>query len=137
MEDAAFAGAADKERVKRGLVPRKPRSKKLWYARYRLWHEAEALFEDGEEALENLSQLSPKELPMCLKKTHDHFVKHSWFQMKGRGHGFVVAGKGPALDASLDHADFAYNGSNAEGGRVFRWYSRCLLYTSPSPRDRG
>ena len=44
--------------------------------------------------------------------------------MRGRGFGFVLPGKGLALDAELDDCRFAYNGSDRGKDRVFEWYRK-------------
>ena len=97
----------DAEREKEGLAPRRRQPRKLWYARYRFWREAELFFEERGEDLQNISDLSPEDRKRCLLKTHEYFRAHPAFHMRGRGSGFVLLGKGPALDAELDDGRFA------------------------------
>ena len=47
--------------------------------------------------------------------------------MRGRGSGFVLLGKGPALDSDCDDDRFVYNGSDRGGGRVFQWYRKAVF----------
>ena len=60
-------------------------------------------------------------------RTHEYFKHRKVLQFRGRGSGFVGPGKGPALDADVEDALFAYNGSNKERGRVFKWYRKALF----------
>ena len=98
-EEKEYAVAVDAERAKQGHAPRRRAAQKLWYARYHFWREAERLFEGRDEALRNISDLSPEDRENCLLKTHEYFSRHPAFQMRGRGSGFVLLGNGPTLDA--------------------------------------
>ena len=126
-EEKAFDAAVDEERVKQGRAPRKPRAKKLWYARCRFWREAERLFEDRDEELNFISDLSLEDRRVCLEKVHAYFLMNPSLQMRGRGSGFVTLGKGPALDAEVDDVGFAYNGSDPQRGRYFKWYRKAVF----------
>ena len=100
-EEKEFAVAVDAERTKQGHAPRRRSAQKLWYARYHFWREAERLFEGRDEDLRNISDLSLEDRKSCLLKTHEYFSRHPAFQMRGRGSGFVLLGKGPALGFRL------------------------------------
>ena len=47
--------------------------------------------------------------------------------MRGRGSGFVLLGKGPALDSDCGDDRFVYNGSDRGRGRVFQWYRKAVF----------
>ena len=53
--------------------------------------------------------------------------KNTALQMRGRGAGFVLLGKGPALDADFGDELFKYNSSDRGGGRVFQWYRKAVF----------
>ncbi len=100
----------------------------MWYARYRFRKEAEELVRQrNEEKLTGISELSHEERKECLKRTHAYFAQQKVLQFRGRGSGFVEFGKGPGLDADAGDPGFAYNGSNKERGRVFKWYRKALF----------
>ena len=58
---------------------------------------------------------------------HEYFRKYTCFQARGRGAGFVKLGCGPDIGAAAADPKFDYNGSNSEGGRVFKWYSLAVF----------
>ena len=126
-EDKKHAVVVDAERKNEGLAPRRRQPRKLWYARCRFWREAELFFEERGEDLRSVSDLSPEGRKCCLLKTHEYFRINPAFQMRGRGSGFVILGKGLALDIGLDDGRFAYNGSGRGKGRVFEWYRKAVF----------
>ena len=84
--------------------------------------------------LRNISDLSSEDRENCLFETHEHFRKHPALQMRGRGSGFVLLGKGPALDSDCDDDRFVYNGSDRGGGRVFSGTARLRSRTACGSR---
>lgn len=127
-EEKEFAVAVDAERAKQRHAPRRRPAQKLWYVRCHFWREVERFAAGRDEDLRNISDLSPGDRESCLWKTHEHFWMHPALQMRGRGSGFVLPGKGPALDADFDDDRFTYNGSDRVGGRVFQWYRKAVFH---------
>ena len=67
----------------------------------RPWREAGLLSEGRDKDLLSICDLPPEDRKKCLLKTHEYFRTNPAFQMRGRGSGFVLLGKGPALDAEF------------------------------------
>ena len=127
VEERNFVAEVSAHLEREGRPRRGPRAKKLWYARYRFWREAEKLCEGQAEPLEHISELDGEQRKQCLLAVHTYFRQQTCLQARGRGAGFVKLGLGPGLDADVTDSKFDYNGSNSEGGRVFKWYSLAVF----------
>ena len=129
VQDRQWKADAEAQRVKAGGKERSAQGSKLWYARYRMWYEADALSKNVARCpdlgpVNGVGDLTEEERKTCLRRVSEYISKNSPLHKRKRcSGGWIEKGKGPTLcGVGGGEEGFEYNGFG--GGRVFKWYRK-------------